>query len=102
MSSQSNFNVKYQLLDISSDYNTLRASSRDLKSQDLVKFLLKLNDLNMQLVNENDNNLIVEIVVFLSKVITKNEQKLLFLFNNLVTCLAEKSVCINFMLNYFF
>ena len=88
---QSNFNTKNQLQEISNDFNVLKGGG-STKSQDVIKFITKLNDLNVQLVNESDNSLIIQIISHLSKTISKNDQKLLFLFNNLVTYLTEKSV----------
>ena len=89
---QLNFSIRNQLQEISNDFNLIKEGGS--KTQDLVKFLTKLNDLNVQLVNESDNSLIIQIISYLSKTIPKNDSNLLFLFNNLVTYLTEKSVCI--------
>jgi hypothetical protein len=89
---QLNFSIRNQLQEISNDFNLIKEGGS--KTQDLVKFLTKLNDLNVQLVNESDNSLIIQIISYLSKTIPKNNSNLLFLFNSLVTYLTEKSVCI--------
>ena len=84
--------LKNQLIDISKEYKALRATNNVAKSQDYVKLITKLSDLNVQLTNEVDNNLITEVIGYISEVLPKNDSKLLHQFTNLVTYLTEKTV----------